>query len=283
MNDRQILWNDLLMGDGTPFHVQSVEGLHDTPGVRRGDTGRARRHGSFPGAEYLEARTITATIEIDGDDTSYSGDIWDDFSRAHVVAEGLVRPWQVKLPGLAGGRAIIVNARCARLALPTDQDYTQGQGHADVQWLAADPRLYDANETEVSTAVADAGATRELWPWEWPITWGGAASGGTMTATNEGEFPAPWTATLTGPLTNPRLELAGSGEYLRLDATIASGETVELDSIDESILLGGTVARDNWLRTGSSWFELAAGVNQLRFSAQAGTGSIAVTFRSVWI
>lgn len=282
MDLAQISWRSLLMGDGTPYVVQSVSGLQDSPGVRSGRTPRGRAHGSFPGPKYSEHRVITATIEIDGPHQN-GPTVWDDFSRAHITAIDELGEFHAKVSGVASGREVVLFATCEKLSLPVDQDYWQGLGHADVQWVADDPRIYDAVLSTVSTTVADTSGTGEPWPFDWPIDWGGTASGGTVTATNEGEFPAPWVATITGPVTSPRIEDAATGQVVRFDGSLAAGETLVVDSMAKSVLLGGTVSRYSWLRPQSRWFDLAPGANTIRFAASAGSGSLTLSWRSCWI
>ena len=280
MNDWQGTFNGLTFGAGTSYRVTAATGLHDTPDVRTSDVDQARGHGQFAGTDLLGGRSVQFEFTIIA--PSMNSAIIQAFSHAMVTGNE-ESELVLLIPGLAESRTVQTNARVRRLAMPIDTDYRAGASRARVEWWCTDPRIYDVDLTTVSTAVADTAGTGEEWPWEWPIDWGGEVSGGAVTATNDGEFPTPWVATLTGPLTSPRITNATSDETIRIDGTLESGETLVIDSADRSILLNGTTQRYRWLRSQSQWFDLAPGDNTIRFAATAGTGSLQLEFRSAWI
>lgn len=277
----QIEWAGLVMGDGTPYVIQSMTGLNDTPGVRSSDSARARAHGAWAGTDYSDVRSITATISVDGPHPNSA--LWDALSRALVIGQPGETPLTVKVPGLAQGRELIMFARCRNLSLPTDQDYASGVGAAAVQWVATDPRIYAATESTLTVGIASSSASGFPFPLTFPISFGGAATGGLVTANNEGEFPAPWVATIHGPVVGPRIENVTTGETLTFNGSLAAGETLVVSSADASVLLNGVASRYPWLAFGSQWFDLAPGVNELRFAGTSGTGSLDLVFRSAWI
>lgn len=280
MTDWSLTYNGLQVGANLVYRLDTLEGFHDLPEVRTSDLDRARSHGQFAGVDMLGGRQIRAAVNVVA--RHPNSDLWDAFSRA-LVAGMPEAPLIVQLPGVAGGREVQVNARVRRLKLHIDRAYRVGAGKADVEWWCTDPRIYDAESATVDAAMADVSGTGRTYPRVYPLTYGGAISGGLFTTNNEGEFPAPWTATMTGPVTNPRLENVTTGQTIRFSGSLASGETLYLSSDEKAVLLNGTASRYYWLAAGSEWFDLAPGVNDLRFAGTAGAGSIQLEFRSAWI
>ena len=281
--DYQMSFRGLVMGDGTSYIPSSVTGLQDTPGVRIADADRARMHGQFAGSDYATGRAVDVSYQIDGVVDPVAGDVLAPFSAAHVVGEA-ESELRARIPGLAGGIEVVVFARCRRLALPVDNRYGSGAPLAEVQYWATDPRIYAADETVVVIGMADVSGAGLVFPATFPLTFGGATSGGIGEADNIGEFPAPWTASIAGPIVNPRIENITTGQTISFVGSLDVGETLDLASLDRSVLLnGGPASRYSWLASGSQWFDLAAGPNALRLAGTSGSGVLTLSFRSAWI
>jgi hypothetical protein len=278
--DGQIIFNGLTIGTSSVYGVRQLTGLHDAPGVRTSDRNRARRHGQFAGSDFVSGRSLQATLVVSA---KHPSDAWQALSQALVVGSDEIA-WQAQYSGVAGGRLVQLNARVRRLSLPIDYEYAYlGEAEADVEWWATDPRIYDATETSLSTPMASTALTGRGYPRSYPRGYGGATTGGLLTAANDGEFPAPWQATIEGPVDNPRIENITTGRTVGFVGSLAAGETLELDSDKWSVLLNGTASRYSWLTPGSQWFDLAPGDNELRFAGSSGSGSITFNYRSAWI
>ena len=78
---------------------------------------------------------------------------------------------------------------------------------------------------------------------------------------------------ISGPVDGPRLRNETTGHELALDITLVSGEWVDLDSKNRTVLLQGTANRYSTLTT-PEWWELQPGANQLRFTAADPTGGM---------
>jgi hypothetical protein len=275
MADWQGSYNGLTFGVGTAYRMAQVEGL-DAADVRDGSTDRARAHGQHPGSTYLGGRAVRIEFVITSNDpdTTHTA-----FNRAMVT--GLTDlPLGLEVPGVAGGRPVQLTGRVAKRGLVQTRDVSVAQvARPVVQFWCTDPLIYDATETVLSTTVADTSGIGEAWPFVWPIDWGGSSSGGTVTAVNAGDFWAPWSATLYGPLVSPRIETTDA--VLRFDGSLAAGQTLTIDSRTQGVFLDG-VSRYGWLRTQSQWFELPPGSTVVRLAASSGAGSMSFRFRSAW-
>lgn len=280
--DWTFTYNGLTIGgDGSAYQITKLTGLHDSPEVRTSDQIRARAHGMYAGTDLLGGRSLMAQVEVVAphpDETT-----WSDFSRALVPGQGDELPLVFQIPGVAGGVAVQIAARVRRLALPVDRNYFFGHGSAAVEFWATDPRIYSQATTTQTVSQAVPSGAGLTFPITFPLTFGGAVSGGSFTASNAGEFAAPWTATISGPIVNPTLENVTTGQTVAFTGSVAAGETLVISSLDRSVLLNGTASRYSWLVIGSSWWQLAPGDNTVRLAGTSGSGSVSFTFRSAWV
>lgn len=281
-SDWTFTYNGLTIGgDGSAYQIMKLTGLHDSPEVRTSDQTRARAHGMFAGTDLLGGRSLMAEIEVVAPHPAET--VWSDFSRALVPGQGNELPLVFQIPGVAGGAAIQIGARVRRLSLPVDRPYFFGHGSAAVEFWATDPRIYSQASTTYTVSQAVPSGTGLTFPITFPLSFGGAVSGGQFTATNAGEFEAPWTATISGPIENPTLENITTGQTISFVGTVDTGQTLVISSLDRSVLLNGSASRYSWLTVGSSWWQLAPGANTVRLAGTSGTGSVSFTYRSAWV
>lgn len=280
VNDWTLTWNGMTVGGSSnPYELVSITGLHEAPEVLTSDQNRARQHGQWAGTDLLGGRTIQAQIDIHG---VHPSSVWQSFSQAVVPGQPSESVLEFQIPGVAGGTTARVGARVRRIALPIERNYSLGLSNASVEWHCTDPRIYSSTETTLSTTQATSSGGLVM-PAAAPLVFGGTASGGQIVATNGGEFPAPWTATIAGPVTTPRIENITTGQTITFNGTVADGQTLVISSLNRTVLLNGTASRYSWLTAGSSWFDLPAGSSTVRFAGASGSGSMTFVFRSVWI
>ena len=279
MADWEITFNGLTIGP-RPYGITRLTGFHEAPDVRTADQNRARQHGQWSSPDFLGGRTVQASIIVLSKHPSST--VWQALSQALVAGQATESTLTATLPGVAYGNTIQVNARVRKLSLPIDLDYTIGTGRAEVEWHCTDPRIYSSTLTTLTTTQATSSGGLLL-PALAPLAFIGTATGGQVVATNSGEFDAPWTAVISGPVTNPRIENVTTGQTISFTGELGEGDTLTISSLDRTVLLNNTTSRYSWLTAGSSWFDLPAGDTTVRFAGASGSGSIDLSFRSVWI
>ncbi len=115
----------------------------------------------------------------------------------------------------------------------------------------------------------------------YPIVYG-SGGGGSAIANNYGNTTAKPVITFYGPLDHPTISNETLGKFLSLNLNIPSGQRVVVRTATPSIMQGsiGDDPTDNRMgsrATGSSFFGIAAGPNQLRLRAQTfDVGSVTV-------
>jgi hypothetical protein len=227
------------------------------------------------GPDTLDARTITFDLYWVGETAAEV----EQSSRLLAAAWTPQRVGSAALTFTVADREYVCFGRARVFEL--DLLYASvGHGRARCEFEATDPRLYSSVPAAVVLGLS--GGTGGLeYPLSYPLSYGaGSDSDGSID--NEGTISTTWTASIVGPVSNPRLTLGATGQYIEINGEIPAGSTMVLDSLTRSVLLNGS-PRQTWLTLPSRWWELAAGVNTVRFRATSGTGACTFSWRSAWL
>jgi hypothetical protein len=260
--DYQIEWARMVFGGAANVYqieAGSVEGWDDMPELDSGNASRSQRHGSFPGLDFAQQRTVSATIAI----SETSGGFLQarrDLRRVINVSESGT---ELDLTIRTDGETLLVRAKPAGRVMPT-QHYVQGWTLVPVRWICSDPRRYDLQQQSVTVAA-----------------------GGTVTCTNDGDIATSPRIKIFGPVVNPVIHNETLDRILRFAVTLAGDEELEVDTHEGTVVdLAGEDAMDalaNQTVPVEAWV-LAAGSNQVAYSATSGgDGGIEILFRSAFM
>lgn len=268
-----------LFGGSHDVQLVSVDGLAALPGIRSSDFVLLRTDGLSPGDDFYGGRTVSVTVDIVAvEDPQAVRRFIEETTPQPLAAETYTAFW---LPTVCDDNVGLFKGRLRRRSGLVDLPWSYGVSVLTVEWDCTDPRLYSA-ALNTTSGVALAGVTGGLtWPLTWPLDWGGAQTGQT-TVTNAGTFPAPVEFTINGPVTAPRIENLTSGKTISSTMTLASGESLVIDTGARTVLFGG-VTRSGTLTSSSQWFDLAPGDNTIRMTASSGTGTLDIEWRDTWI
>lgn len=245
-----------------PYILTSVAGLGQT--TRGARVALITGGRSATGSDVADGREIVCEIAVFAANPSVAEDLTDD----------LVAAWA---PSSVDIDLTVTMARGARVrrGRPSliDVDYsglTQGVVRTRCVFEAFDWRWYDASTKSVTVSVAGTtgGITTPI-DTTGGITSTGSGSTGDASVVNAGTAPAPWTAYINGPVTTPRLIMAG--QTLELLGDVPAGSTLVVDSYNGTIRLDG--ASRPWKSFESVWWEIPPGTSTFSFRAAAGTGS----------
>lgn len=276
MDNRTATINSLTIGAGTVYEWTAWPSGLGSPDIRTDDRARPRRSGVVAADDLYGARTISFEVQVKG--------TYAEIEAAMSALTAAFAPSNtdtllaVRLSGTPAEYSLLGRTRGCEWNL--SKRFTHGIGDARCVFVATDPVKYGA-ELTVSIALGTAGPGFTL-PASLPAILTGGSTSGVGSVPNAGTAAVEWTATLTGPLTNPRLEDIETGRFLKINATLADGETLVLDSSAGAVLLDGTTPRPNWLGAGSRWWTLEPGANSLRLVTDAGAGSALITYRPGW-
>ena len=281
MADRQITYQGLTIGENTDYGITSIDGL-STPSVRSADRVVSLRNGLHPGDDYYEGRFITLSTFI-AERTPATMNTKRTALMAAFAGGHAETPLVFQVPGVAGGGERRVYVRPRRAKFRADVEYGAGMSSDVFQLFATDPRIYDNTETVRVLTLPSATGTGLTWPLTWPLDWGIAQSDSVF-VNNQGNFDAPATFRVDGPVTNPRIENLTLNKTLAIDITVNAGEYLELDTDARTVLLNGSASRYSSLTQQSAWWVLEPGPNEIRFRAATATAAtMTLTWRSAWI
>lgn len=278
----QVTLEDLVLGAGTPYElVTGPDGL-GLPDVRSSDTPRPQDHGLFWGADFLGGRRIVLELHVLGATPEEATYRMDELVRRWQPPEGISATKGLTLE-LPGREARVLFGRPRRLSFNT-QNLQAGVVRASAEFFAADPRLYETIQRVLSAGLPVVSGGR-TYPRTYPLTYGASGTSGTILAINSGNYPTRPVAIITGPAANPRLENLTTGETLAFNYTLGAGAFLVVDFDARTVLEGGTSSRYYAVAAGSTWWELAPGLNEVRFRADVyqAAALAELRWRSSWL
>lgn len=274
--DDQVEVNGLLLGPGTKFNLLKFTPW-GFPDIRTEEVSRGIRRGVVSGKDTLGSRLVPMNVQIVASSKS------DVRAQINLLTQAFTPSDEdTQLAFRLNDYQFFYYGRCRGADIQETELYGKSTVMAECRFQTTDPLYYYNIVNSVSTTIATSVGGLSF-PLSFPMVFGSGSSG-TVAARNYGNHVAPWFATLTGPLVQPRIEHVESGKSLSLTGlTIASGDYVEIDSYSRSILLNGTASRYSALSSASRWFELAVGTNTLRLTAASGAGSMSFSWRHAFI
>ena len=279
----ELEYRETLLGGSSSFALVKAEGLIDMPPLTTSDRLRLRRNGLSPGDDFVSSRSVVLDIEVDAETT-------DDLNTTMATLLDITRPGldesplTVKIPGLAGGGKRRLNVRPRRRQVPVDLDFFYGLPMVTVEFVATDPRIYDATPWRVVTALPS-GSGGLSFPATSPLYFEASSETGDVEAENEGTFPVAPVIRIDGPVTNPSVTHLEKGYTLDFTITLGASDYLLIDNESRSVLLNGTSNRYSTLSSTSQWWDLDPGDNTIRFRSDANTEAAVMTafYRSAWL
>lgn len=161
---------------------------------------------------------------------------------------------------------------------------TPGLARFSVPLWAGDPRAYGSTSKTAQTGFPSSSGGLE-WPATWPATWDAVVVAGVLRATNLGDATARPTFRIDGPVVDPVIVNADTGQAMHLDLELLAGEWVTIDVASHQVLANGDPGasrRDKWW---GDWFGFEPGDTTVSLqSASSGIGAqLTATYRDTWI
>lgn len=262
----QYEFRGLLLGPGTPFTVEEVDGLLGPPNANTNDDDRGYHHGAIMGRHTLGARKVNMKIACK--DTAANIETrMDELVAAFTPSSARVEyPLTFQRPG-KGVRKI--NARVTRGAQITS-DWKLARGYFDgmvVQFLATDPRVYaDTAATPVVITLASVASNS------------GSVNNGASTWDELDTFQgAPPIITITGPSVNPRIaNAAAANRSIKINHSLPAGQNIVIDVAKRLVTVNGTI-NYSVIPDDNQWWELMKGTQSITYSRTGTTGTSSAT------
>lgn len=266
LNNYQFAFNGFTFGGtGSPYQIQSVDGLEMLPSLRVQDADRGYQDGMFSGRDFLSGRNITINLLVLAGNGLSAQQNYNLLQNALQPQQTGTTPLQFKFS--ATDNLQFVNARVRASRSTVDPEYSYGFIRAQYQFFCPDPRYYDnTTQTAVMQYTTPLGRT---YPRVYPLTYGGGSQTQTTSIANAGWTTTYPSITIYGPVINPVVGNLTSGQALSINYTMGASDVITISLLNRTILLNGSPAR-NLLFGSSQWFNAAPGSNLFYFT---GTGT----------
>jgi hypothetical protein len=158
-----------------------------------------------------------------------------------------------------------------------------------IAMVSASAYMSSSAPQQIEIATGGTVTTNLAFPWVFPLDFvpgGGGSGGGSTFITNGGNAPASPTFRVNGPITNPVIRNETTGQEIRLIYDIASGDYIDIDVIERTIVFNSNTNRYSALDfANSEWWELVPGSNDVRITGSAfgSPASLVVNWRDAWI
>ena len=256
-------------GAGSPYQIQSVEGLESLPEIRRQDDNRGYADGMFSGRDFLGGRSIFITFLTLGSGSNTAQENYNTIQSYLLPQTSGTTPLFFMLDGTQQ----YINARVRGLRTTLDPNYTYGYIVSQVEFFCPDPAYYNANDQTATLLYSP--PTGRIYNRTYNLTYGGGSSVITTTIANTGWATAYPTITINGPITNPQIGSVTSGESLTFNGTYSDTDFIEVDLYNKLITLNGVSARN--LLTSGTWFSAPPGNSNFFLTGLAGSTLVNVT------
>lgn len=228
-------WLDTHPADGAI--IEQFQGLFDHPGVRVENRLRPGKRGSRAGTPQLNPRTFTA-----------EGIVWGN--GVDVLEANIAALQDILLPGMTqllkfthqsqGAQQITARIEDQGLAWgdPFERGVLVARGFI-VGFVAHDPLRYSQTlqTAQTSDVSSDSGFS---FPITFPLSFGAAATTGTVEVPAGGNWERNATLKAYGPVTNPIIEMTDGSWQLVFDGiTVPEGDYLEIDLDEETVWLNG--------------------------------------------
>lgn len=281
----QLELNGVLMGAATSYQVDTDGvGGFGLPAIRDSDTPRPMDHGVFVGPDYMDSKPLTIPLSIDADTGAEAEELlleletaWRAVTDPEAISELAFR--------LAGDRTYLAFGRPRRFAVKA-KDLKSGHIEAVAQFVATDPRIYDA---ELSTSSSGPGSTTGglSLPHGFPHGFGSSSPGALQVVNdgNEATYPVATVTVGVGGIAGFTISNVDAGEDFSVTLNLSEADELEVDFAAKTVVLNGTASRiGNVDRPGSEWLSAAPGTTNWAFAISgAGTATLTLDWRSAFV
>ncbi|MFJ4701954.1 hypothetical protein ACIP5N_27715 [Streptomyces sp. NPDC088768] len=218
MQDFTISYGPLTIGDGSVPAVNfTTVDLMSMPDIRSADVELIQRDGLWPGNDYMGARTLSLSLEVQALTVAEFNEAVNLVCRAFSPGVSGESPLSFRIPGLCGGVPAYYNARTRKRSQPLDANFARLFCAFEVELVATDPLAYAVDESAVTLR---AGVTSRIkvqgsCPAQTTAAFAGVTNPEISNNVDSTVFRSPGSGTRTVP--GPQLD---PGErYLRLAGT----------------------------------------------------------------
>lgn len=270
-----------VFGAGTPNPILAVDGLESLPELRVQDDNRGFNDGMFTGRDFYSGRYLTIVTNTFPSNGMSAQQNFEALQAALLPQQQGTTEMQFLLS--PSDSLKIMYTRVRGRATVIDPDYTYGRIQAVWQFFCPDPRYYDNTlQSGSMTPQVPLGRTYNR---VYNLVYGGGSQTNTVNVVNNGWATTYPTITINGPVINPVIGNATTGQQISINYSLTNSDVIVIDLYNKIITLNGNPAR-NLMGGGSQWFGAPPGTSQFTFSGTGyaiGTTAASVTWRSAYV
>lgn len=277
----QYSFRSVVIGAGTPYVVQTIDGL-DMPDVRSGDQTKSSADGDHAGIDTLASRQITMVCEVSPINSTPVTTLLQNLKLAMQPLDPLSQPLESFVYLEPPDPQLTVLCRPRGCHFQKDRMYFRQSTKATLAWYSPYPEIFGDPLSVTLPVFQEAGGF--TFPYKFPFTFQGAGVQGQVNATNAGTVETYPVTTIYGYCEGPYIENGLTGEVLALNANLGANDSVVIDHRSHSVTLDGQASLRGAVIPGSSFFSLQPGTTPLRLrTTGVGTGYAVVTWRPAYL
>lgn len=258
---------------GCLWTVEAVNGWFDGAEVRTDSTARMGQDGSWVGRPFRNGRQFTLRGKV--------------YAPTTTALEQAARRLSGVMPG--GATATLSGASAAGQFTSTvtvaDRPLFQPVSDLAAAWQVGleseDPLLYGPSVFASTALAATGGGAGLVYPLTYPLTYGAPAGviPGALTIPNNGTTSYLPRLRVDGPVPNPVVTLADTGDWIRYGGTVPAGSWLDIDCATRKVLLNGQVSVRHLITWQGMWLAIPVGGGSITWTADAADPAAAL---SVW-
>jgi hypothetical protein len=285
-SDWQVSLGGVMLGKNAAWCITEIDGI-GLPPVRTNDAAEPFHHGESALGDFANSRSIT--IEVAGRFDSPAA-AWDAVRELAGVWQPVIFEQPLRFR-MTGDQSMMLIGHPRRMDVDSS-GIRLGVVKASLEFVANDPRFYNASLTQTSAALSsvpsggfcfgtggsianfcfDTGASQtECIP---------VGDFGVRFVQQNGNAYSPPVFSIRGSVTNVTVQNVQSGQSWNWTGNVGGGE-LKADHLARTITLDGTEVY-NYLSPGSEFFWLAPGETQINITVGTGTGTGFIRFRDAW-
>lgn len=251
--------------DGPDFRAVDgdLAGWYDPPAIRDSIEDRSQQDGGFDSAGFYSSRVVTINARVEQASRAAALALRDEIDALSPQVPQLVVVDDPDL-GPRSSLGMIVGNTFDGWMSPVGFRYT-------LTVKCTDPLKYGP-EVFASTGLAGStGGTGLTYPLTYPRDYGLApgVTPGALTISNAGKAAYFPRLRIDGPVPNPTVFVAETGDSLRYNGTLTAGQWLDIDTRNRRVLLNGQVSHRYKVASTGRWLSIPAGGASIGWTADA--------------
>lgn len=266
-DDYQYEFRGLLMGHGTEYMVEGIEGLRSLPDVRNSVIPIQGGHGAVSPKLYYDPRTVQFDIWALAAPNGVDA-LMDALGAAFALSESAdPEIFAFKRPGMTNPRMLF--AYPTRASFETDYEFAHGRADGSVELYAPDPLYYSLEEYTDTFTILNGSSSESI------------------VIANAGNFPSSYfRIEIENSITDPIVSSNVYGGQVRMNVAFVN-DILTVDFYNHLIKdndLGVETIEFGYLADDSQWFKLAPGNNTITVNRTGTVGDrdVNVYWRDCW-